>query len=395
MRLLHYRALERRVLSGFLSGTPTADLIELPVLVSPKAYLGPVAQIGFLDLTDRIHNEGLYEQFVETAFSPHTSRGRIFGLPHDLHPSLLAYRADLAEAAGISAADIAQTEAWDDYFRVMAPLMEDLDGDGRPDRYLLAFSEVMIPETIGLLLQNGGTLFDEADRPNFASERNAYTLATLVTWVVGTDAKTTFVEPYSAAGLKQHLDGIVVGSLVSDIRLGRWKGENPRMSGKLKLMPIPAWEKGGRRTTVLTAGTMIGINERSPHTDAAWEMAKTLYTSPAVAEATFASTMVLSPLKALWSEPFYHQPGPFYSNQSVGTLLIEQAPHVPLRSASPYNERAQHSVSNVLIALREHAETHEVYEIDALAVVALQLLEKKQAELEQLISRNVFHETAD
>jgi len=170
------------MLSGFLSGTPTADLIEVLIAVSPKAFLGPFDQVGFLDLTKRIHAEGLYERFNAPSFSPHTSRGRIFGLPHDVHPTLLAYRADLVEAAGI---DVSQIETWEDFPRVMRPLMEDFDGDGRPDRYLLNLSEMSGNTIVGLALQNNGLIFDEDDRPIFANERNARTLATLCTWITG------------------------------------------------------------------------------------------------------------------------------------------------------------------------------------------------------------------
>lgn len=385
MSLLHDRALEQRMLSGFLSGTPVGDLLEVHEGVFPKAFLGPVEQIGFLDITDRLHAEGLYEQINEPSFSQQISRGRHFGLPHDVHPVLLAYRADIVEAAGI---DVSQIETWDDYFRLMRPLMEDRDGDGRPDRYLLNLSEMREDMISILILQNDGQIFDESDSPVFANERNAETLATITTWITG-PGRVAIDVPFNGSGHRQHLDGLVIGTTVPDWMLGIWKIENPQLGGKLKLMPLPAFHKGGRRTST-RGGCMIGINKYSAHIEEAWEMAKALYTSAEVAEQTWRKTMILSPVKTLWQEPFYHEPDPYVCGQPSGTLYIEAAPNVPRRPSSPYTNIAYAYITNVAIALRAYAEKHNLYDAEVLKPEALRLLHYYQNRLLKLISRNVF-----
>jgi len=382
--LFHTRAFERRMLSGFLSETPLADLLESDVSVIPRAFLGPPEQVGFLDLTDRLQAEGVYDQFNAPSFSFFTSRGRIYGLPHDVHPALLCYRADLVEAAGI---DVSQIETWDDYFRVMRPLIQDLDGDGRPDRYLLELSEYRTSEIIMLLLQNDGEIFDEDDRPIFANERNARTLATLTTWITGPNRVTSNTSGLGAH--RQRLEGLVVGVIMPDWMLGYWKVENPQIGGKIKLMPLPAWEPGGRRTSV-RGGTMIGINKRSPHIETCWEVMKHLYTSLEVAEQTYRDSSIISPVKALWDAPFYDEPDPFVSGQPSGRLYIDQAPNVPHRPSSPYNPTAEDYIGSVAMALRDYADRHEIYDIPRLEIEALRLLRDAQAHLEKLISRNVF-----
>jgi len=386
MTLLHDRALERRVLSGFLSGMPVADLIEMHEGLFPKTFLGPVDQIGFLDITDRLHSEGLYDQINEPSFSQQVSRGRHFGLPHDVHPVLLAYRADLVEAAGI---DVSQIETWEDYFRVMRPLMADNDGDGRPDRYLLNLSDKREDIISMLVLQNDGKIFDAQDRPIFASERNAETLARIIPWITGPERIAIDVPWRTAAGHKQMLDGLVVGNVTPDWLLGFWKVENPQLAGKLKLMPLPAFERGGRRTSV-RGGCMIGINKESQHIEECWDMAKSLYFSAEVAEQTWRRTNILSPVKLLWNESFYHEPDPYCGGQRVGSLYIEVAPHVPLRPSSPYTNIAYAYISHATMALRAYAEKHDTYEPDVLKAESLRLLHYYQDRLEKLISRNVF-----
>ncbi|MEM9373594.1 MAG: hypothetical protein AAGA55_08105, partial [Planctomycetota bacterium] len=136
MSLMSIPAIERKMMSGFFSGLPTADLIECERGIVGRAFTGPPESVGFLDLTDRLREEGLLDKINGPSFGPWTSRGRIYGLPHDVHPVLLGYRADLVEQAGI---DLSDVETWEDYFRAMAPLMGDEDGDGQPDRFALAF----------------------------------------------------------------------------------------------------------------------------------------------------------------------------------------------------------------------------------------------------------------
>ncbi len=84
-----------------------------------RAFAGPIEAVGFVDLTDRLAKDGLLERINTPSFSPWSSRGRVFGLPHDVHPVMLGYRADIVEAAGI---DVSKIETWDDFERIMRPL---------------------------------------------------------------------------------------------------------------------------------------------------------------------------------------------------------------------------------------------------------------------------------
>jgi len=385
LQILNLNALEQRMLSGFLSDTPIADLMEVSSDIAAKAFLGPLDQVGFYDMTDRLHAEGVYQQFVEAAFAPYISRGRIFGLPFAAHPVLLSYRADIVEAAGI---DVSEIETWDDYFRVMRSLMCDLDGDGRPDRFLLSLSEVNTGELVMLLLQNGGELFDENEAPNFASEPNAHALATITTWLTGPNRVCIDI-PLNVSGHRLRQEGFTIGAITPGWLIGRWKEEIPGLSGKIKLMPLPAWERGGRRTSVAQSA-MLGINKTSGQLDLAWEIALHLYTSAEIAEQLFRTNAIILPVKALWNESFYDEPSDFVSGQTIGRMYIEQAPHIPRRPSSPYTPAAEEAIRSVAMELRNYAEKNEVYGIEALKVEALRLLNIQQAVLKKLISKNVF-----
>ncbi len=384
--LLSAGALQRRLLSGFLSGTPLPDLVETYVQIVAQAFMGPLEDVGFVDLTDIVQAEGVDEQINAPSFAPWTSRGRIFGLPHDVHPVLLAYRADLVEAAGI---DVSAIETWDDFVRLLKPLVRDVDGDGYPDRYLLNLWETN-PELIAsLMLQAGGALFDAQERLVMHSETNARVLATVVSWTTGPNRIAVNAPEFDAAGNKMRLDGTVLFGLMPDWLTSAWRQDLPQLTGKVKLMPLPAWEQGGRRTTVM-GGTMLGIPKRVKDFERAWRYAKHLYLSPDLARGLFRSTGIISPVKHHWTDPVYDEPSPYFGGQPYGRLYIAAAPEVPPRTSSPYNALAQIKMADSALALKGYAQQYGKYTVAELLPEARRVLAEAEAQVRGQMQRNVF-----
>jgi arabinosaccharide transport system substrate-binding protein len=384
--LLSAGALQRRLLSGFLSDTPLPDLVEAYVQIVAQAFMGPLEDVGFVDLTDIVQAEGIDEQVNAPSFAPWTSRGRIFGLPHDVHPVLLAYRADLVEDAGI---DVAAIETWDDFVRLLRPLVRDVDGDGYPDRYLLNIWETN-PELIeGLMLQAGGALFDAQERLVMHSEINARVLATVVSWTTGPHRIAANAPEFDAAGNKMRLDGTVLFSLMPDWLTSAWRQDLPQLAGKVKLMPLPAWEPGGRRTTVM-GGTMLGIPKRVKDFDSAWRYAKNLYFSPDLARGLFHTTGIISPVKRHWTDPVYDEPSPYFGGQRYGRLYIAAAPEVPPRTSSPYNALAEIKLTDSALALKAYAQQYGKYTVAELLPEASRLLAQAEVQVRAQMQRNVF-----
>lgn len=384
-------ALTRRTLSGFWSGTPLADLIEIDRNVIGRFMSGPVEDVGFLDLTDRIEAEGLMEQINAPSFGPWTSRQRIFALPHDVHPVLLCYRSDLVEQAGI---DVSRIETWDDFARVMKPLIADLDGDGNNDRYLLNLWYSSGIELEALMLQAGGGTFDADDQSLIASDANAMVLAQMVAWMVGPNRIAIDAPQWSASGNQMRLEGRVIAQIMPDWLSGTWAMDMPGLGGKLKLMPLPAWKPGGLRTSVY-GGTGLGIPKTSPDIEAAWDVAKHLYLAPDLAEELYRTGRIISPVRRFWDEPFYQEPDPYFSGQRHGQLYIEQAPHVPFRSSSPYHPTAMGRISEALTTLYNQTRDGEIVPINDIDAAALrpraaELLKVAEQRVLQEISRNVF-----
>lgn len=390
MTLMGIPALEQRMLSGFLSRTPTADLIEAERRIAARAFTGPLESVGFVDLTDRLRNEGLDAQINGPSLSPWSSRGRVFGLPHDIHPVMLAYRADIIEGAGI---DLEHVATWSEFITALKPLMRDADGDGKPDRYLLNFWETHFDQLEVLILQAGGRFFDDTGRPDIASDVNAMVLATLVSWCYGPERICADAPEFSASGNQLILEGYVLAALMPDWMCNVWRNEMPQLAGKIKLIPIPAWTRSGSRTSV-RGGTMLGISRDATDFEELWAFAKHLYLSRELARELYRAGDIVTPVKALWDDPIYDEPDPYFSNQRKGRLYLDLAPSVPVRTSSPYNRLAQLRTQDALVSLGRYARDRGVYSHEVLRIEARRLLEIAQAAVARELDRNVFLRTA-
>jgi arabinosaccharide transport system substrate-binding protein len=221
------------------------------------------------------------------------------------------------------------------------------------------------------------------------SESNARVLATVVSWTTGPNRIAVNAPEFDAAGNKMRLDGTVLFSLMPDWLTSAWRQDLPQLVGKVKLMPLPAWERGGRRTTVM-GGTMLGIPKRVKDFDSAWRYAKHLYLSPDLARALFRTTGIISPVKRHWADSVYDEPSPYFSGQRYGRLYIAAAPAVPPRTSSPYNALAQIKMADSALALKAYALRYSRYTVAEVLPEARRLLAQAEAQVRELMQRNVF-----
>ncbi len=384
-------AIERRMLASFFSQTPCADLLEVERRTSSRAFGGPLESVGFVDLTDRLKSEGLLEDINTPSFSPWSSRGRIFGLPHDVHPVMLGYRADIVEAAGI---DVNTIKTWDDFVRIMRPLQQQKDASGRPLHYALSMWESHGDELELLLLQAGGGVIDDSGNVIIDSEINRHVLATISDWCAGPDRIADDAPNFAASGNQMKISGKVLCAFMPDWMGDVWKHEMPELAGKIKLMPMPAWTPGGRRTSVW-GGTMLGIPKAaatSPEKfEALFTFAKHLYLSQEVARELYRSGGIVTPVKSFWNDPIYDQPDSYFCQQAPGRMYISLAPDVPMRSSSPFNTQGLARVGDALVKLCEERRDGRLgHDADAVRRRAGELLRQAHKLVQTQVDRNIF-----
>ncbi|MGA3121582.1 MAG: extracellular solute-binding protein [Polyangiaceae bacterium] len=331
VQFAHWTALQSRLESAMLAGADVPDLVEL--LEGSLGFFtrGPREDVGLLDLADRVEAEGFDRRLVASRLSSwSTVDGRIYALPNDVHPVMLAYRRDLVAQLGI---DVTKLDTWDAFVEAGRRVTRDVDGDGVVDHYMIDLPYDGNWALTSLLLQHGGQLFDRAGNIAFNSDITTEVFAWYLRQTHG-PRKIAYDAGWGQALGKAMVDGLVVFYWAPDWRSRFFADEVPSLAGHMALMPLPAWDKGGRRTSVW-GGTGLMISRRTPRPDLAWELAKFLYFDPTEMGKRFEATNIIPVLRDAWTMPELDAPNPYYSNEPIGRMYADLAPDVPPSYVSP------------------------------------------------------------
>lgn len=374
-------AVTSRLQAAFWSNLDVPDLAEVEISWAGSFFRGRLESIGFRDLTERVHQTGLWERIVQARFAPYTTRGRIFGIPHDVHPVMLAYRRDLVEKLGI---DVERLRTWDEFVevgrRVTAPgkrFMMELPPEG------LSVMEVM-------LFQRGGGYFDAQGNCTLDNEIAVETMRYYAPLVAG---KGRIGNDLGGGQIFTRAleDGYYLFMVAPDWRTKVIEQDVPKVAGRMALTPLPAFSPGGRRTSTW-GGTMIGITKRCADPDLAWELIMHLYLNKEALAEQFRGTNILPPARDLWDHPAYDELRPFWSNQPLGRLYANLASDTPPQYTSPYIGLAKAKLSEALIACVRYYDRYGARGFDGFV---RQQMARAAAEVRRQMRRNPYlHENA-
>ncbi|MBC8136101.1 MAG: extracellular solute-binding protein [Fibrella sp.] len=343
LQLVAGEATGQRLRAAFWSNLDVPDMVETEIGTAGTFFRGSLANIGFVDLTDRIKSEGWDKKMVESRFSSYTTRGRIFGLPHDVHPVQIAYRKDLFDKEGV---DLAKVETWDEFIALGNKITRTTGSD---KRYIIEMGDTAGIPLDCILFQKGGNYFDAAGNCVFDDEIGVETVKWYIPLVAG-EKRIANALGYFGAETNQAVEtGYIMSLFAPDWRTKGIQNDVAAVKGKMALMPIPAFTKGGRRTST-GGGTMMGITKASKNQDLAWEFAKFLYTNNEDLATRFAETNIIPPVKAAWNLPEFKEPNEFYSNQPLGTTFADLAPQVPPQYGSPFLGTAKAKMGEAVVA---------------------------------------------
>jgi arabinosaccharide transport system substrate-binding protein len=341
VQLVNKRALQSRLQSALLAGVEVPDLVELSNPSIGYFTRGRLEDVGLVDLTERVRAERIDERVVASRFGLWSSRGRIFAIPHDVHPLALAYRADLVAELGI---DVEGLRTWDDFAAMGRALRERPEARGR---FAIDLPTAGADVLVALLAQRGVTLFDPEGRLTSDEPRTVETILWYVRQTRGPEA-IAFPGGWGQAQARTMIEGVCLFYLCADWRSKQFEHDVPSLHGKLALMPLPAWEPGGRRTSTW-GGAGIALTKGGRNHDLAWELAKFLYFNEEIVDRLFLDSNIIPTAVEHWDRPVLDTPNPFYGGQAVGRFFVELASEVPPDHVSAYTELAIQQLSAVVL----------------------------------------------
>ncbi|WP_327091240.1 sugar ABC transporter substrate-binding protein [Nonomuraea sp. NBC_01738] len=109
---------------------------------------------------------------------------------------------------------------------------------------------------------------------------------------------------------------------------GTLTGEMPDLSGKFGVIPLPAFEPGGSRTSA-NGGSALSITAQTKNQDTAWAFAEWLLAGKE-RQVSMMRTEALFPafLPAL-TDPYFDEPQPYFAGQKVNRLFADQVKAIP------------------------------------------------------------------
>lgn len=347
LQLAGERAVATRLRTAFLSGLDVPDLVEVEISQSGSFFRGPEKDFGFEDLTDRVHSSGLINRIVKSRLAAYTHRGRIYGLPHDVHPVMIAYRRDIFESQGV---DVREIRTWDDFVRIGHRLTI-------PNkRYMIELYDSNAETFEILLYQRGGGYFDKKGRCIIDNQAAIDTMCWYVPLVAG---KNRIAGNLGTGQIRTQAveEGYLLCLLCPDWRGKVIENDIPRVAGKMAMMPMPMPDGGGYRTSTY-GGTMLGMARRCANKDLAWELALELYTGKKALAGRWLETNTIPPVRDAWEHPAFKQRSPYWSNQPVGEMYAELAPHAPPQYTSCFITAAKVKSSEALVACVQYYRKH-------------------------------------
>ncbi len=338
IELFHLEAATSRLRSAFWADLDVPDLIEMEISRAGSFFRGPIDQVGFEDLTPFLKQSGLLDRLVAARLAPYTNRGKIFGIPHDVHPVMLAYRADLVEQLDI---DVEKLKTWDDFIR-----------EGRRvtilgKRYMLNLSRSLWYSIEIPLFQKGGGYFDANGGVIFDNETAIETIKWYVPLVAGEKRISADPGMFGPPWVRSVEDGYCLFFFCPDWKSRQTEKQVPSMKGKMKLMPLPAFEPGQRRTSTW-GGTMLGITKKCANKELAWKLVQHLYTDRESLAKLFRETNILPAVKDVWDHPAFQQPKEYWCGQRLGVEYSRLAEEVPPQHSSPFLTLAKSELGKVV-----------------------------------------------
>ena len=371
VQLVQSTAIGPRLRAAFWTDLEVPDLVEIEITRAGSFFRGPPEQIGFIDLTPFLERpdpaDGVpwMDKIVASRLAPYTviknGKKYIFGLPHDVHPVMLAYRADILEPelralaarnprfakyknAGTGKAPL-DIPTWDEFAAIGRELTGETE-NGR--RYMCEMSDTGRNPFEVLMFQNDGGYFNQQGEVTFDNEKAVEVMLKYIPMVAGPNKIGKDLG--WGAWAKAVEDGTYICWFTPDWRSKFAENRMPSVAGKLKLAPLPAFKPGGRRTSTW-GGTMIGITRRCQargRAELAWKLALHLYLNEETLELRFHNNNILPPFKPQWKHPVMDAPNAFYSGQPLGRLYADLGADVPPQYASPFIEMAKAQVATAV-----------------------------------------------
>lgn len=319
-----YQQMHDNLLIAVQTGVGAPNLATIEISQVAKFYRGD--KVNLLDLTSYLEESGYLDKFYESRLAPFTFHGALYGIPFDLDPVVFFYRSDIYQENGI---DVENIQTWDEFVDVGLKLKEQ-------GKYVLQLGNGAAGTAEWghfwmWLIQAGGGVFDEEanvilDNDIAKKILGYYSDAVVKHGIANTSPQDVGSPPWWAP----YRASQVVSDFGPDWYVGFLKANVPEQEGLWRAKSLPVWQPGGY-TSSTWGGTMLSVVPSNSEAD----KAALAFLSYAMLEnkdnlvSFYLKTGMIPPRKDLVDAEVFDAPDSYFGGQTIGRLLLDQAPQVP------------------------------------------------------------------
>ncbi|MEO6094146.1 MAG: extracellular solute-binding protein [Fibrobacteria bacterium] len=311
------------------SGVNMPDIVQLDEIYFSLYLRGT---LPFADITSRVQKSGLDQGILPQRMGLFTWKDKVYGLPQSVSNVVLYYRDDIFKDLGITPKSI-------DTWPKLEAVAKKIHTDAR-SMLALDWSYFEI-----LMRQRGYELFDKAGNPLPDSAVAVETLRKLQTWKTdGIGILPDRGSMFEAEFFNSYVNSNGILAIVGAdwYGLDMIQGFDPKHAGKWKAMALPVWTDSvsrGQNPTSSFSGQGLVIMKKSKQVDRAWKFMEWVMKDVDANVERYLQGNCFTPYRPAWADLRFNRTDAYFGNQSLASLLIELAPHVPQVVQSPY--RAQ------------------------------------------------------
>lgn len=323
---------DRLLVSLRAGGEGAPDIVDIEQSWFGQFLLGE--ETGLVDLRERLP-EGALDDFVESRLALYSEPGHTYCLEHALTPVGLYYRADLWEDAGV---DPESFETWDDFVDGARELATD-------DIKAISFFR---DHHQTLLRQRGSDYFNAEGEPILDSDLSVETLE----WMIeledeglaapAPDVNNVFAPEWWAAFNADEIASVIG----ADWYGGVMKDNLPELAGDWRMIPLPAFEPGGARTSVW-GGTGACVVESGDHVDASLDFLEFAFLSVEGNVKRYELVNLFPPFLPAFEDERLLQPDDYFGGQVLGEIFASVADEVPEQHQSPWRSEMIDRIASV------------------------------------------------
>ncbi|PWH13585.1 MAG: hypothetical protein DDG58_13825 [Ardenticatenia bacterium] len=317
---MSYEDTHTNVLAAINTGVGVPDATNFDV-----NHLGEFAE-GLMDLTEKL--QPYLHEFIPVSVKLATYKGKILGVPQDSQPVGMFYRSDLFEQYGL---DAEQITTYADLVQAGKQVAEASKGEVK----MLAMdvgSKICMgdPHLIIdlLLVQNGlgGTYFNREDDKVVVDTPEAIEAMEVLKQL--SDPDICFLGMSDDAAIAAYGADKILATVAPAWFPLAMTGNLPQLSGKWRMMRLPAIKPGGLRASYQIP-SVTAIPKDAPNPDAAWEFLRIAQVS---LEGQLRFTEATGGVMPTWKravETLVEKPIEYFGGQKIYALYAAIAEEVP------------------------------------------------------------------